>query len=178
MFKMREIRKLYAVFAAVFLVLSGAVAEEQGYQPPLPSFDRLVEAFCERVVDGDTAWFQVTEDGIQVTHTVRFLNIDTPETVHPDMEPQPYGKEASNYVTEALEGQEVWLEYDIQRTDKYGRQLCHVWMKNEVLFNLQLVRLGYARVLVIQPNIRYHKFFLAAEEYALGEEAGIWAIQQ
>ena len=44
-------------------------------------------------VDGDTAKFEL--DGEIVT--VRFLGIDTPETVHTQKEEQPYGKEASYY---------------------------------------------------------------------------------
>ena len=149
-------------------------AEQTSLRPPLPPPERLVPAYCEHVVDGDTAWFEVVEDGIPITHKVRFLNIDTPETVHPDMDVQPGGPEASAYVKAALEGQEVWLEYDIDRLDKYDRQLCHVWLKDGVLFNLRLLEEGFARVTFYEHNFRYNKFFIAAEIAAKAEGLGLW----
>lgn len=140
----------------------------------MPDTEKLVFAICEKVIDGDTAWFMVIEDGISITHTVRFLNMDTPETLHPSLEKQPYGDEASVYTTAMLEGKEVWLEYDLQRQDKYDRQLCHIWMPEGWLFNLHLVEEGYASVLYYKPNIRYLKFFQAAEELAINHKRGIW----
>lgn len=161
--------------ALVLLAIASLVAAEQIEHPPLPPEEKLVHALCEKVVDGDTAWFMVIEDGIPVTHTVRFLNMDTPETLHPSMVEQPYGKEASEYVTSMLEGREVWLEYDVQQLDKYNRQLCHIWMKEGWLFNLHLVEEGFARVLFYKPNIKYLKFFQAAEELAIMQQKGIWS---
>lgn len=161
------------VLALVCLVAISAGAEK-AVHPPIPDTEKLVFAICEKVIDGDTAWFMVIEDGIPITHTVRFLNMDTPETLHPSMEKQPYGDEASAYTTSMLEGKEVWLEYDLQRQDKYDRQLCHIWMPEGWLFNLHLVEEGYASVLYYKPNIRYLKFFQAAEELAINHKRGIW----
>jgi len=163
--------------AAALLMAYPAFAAPWTPQPPMPAAASLTPAVCERVVDGDTAWFQVVEDGVPVTHKVRFLNIDTPETVHPDMPQQPGGKEASDYVTLAIEGKAVFLEYDERRTDRYGRRLCHVWLEDGTLLNLRLVRLGYASVLVIRPNVRYQAFFLAAQDAAQREGLGVWRLE-
>lgn len=46
----------------------------------------------KKCVDGDTAVFTVNNEDIKV----RFLAIDTPETVHPTKKEQPYGKTQVN----------------------------------------------------------------------------------
>lgn len=163
----------YLLCLLLLLTLSSAA---EGSHPPLPCEEQRVLALCERVVDGDTAWFQVEEDGVLVTHKVRFLCIDTPETVHPNMEAQPFGREASDYVQATLEGKLVWLEYDQQRLDRYGRHLCHIWLQDGTLFNLQLVELGYAKVTLYPPNTKYSEHFLDAEEKAINLRRGLWGL--
>ncbi|NLJ41871.1 MAG: nuclease, partial [Clostridiales bacterium] len=80
-----------------------------------PSIPNTAEkALVSRVIDGDTIQL---DDG----RKVRLIGVDTPETVHPQKEVEYYGKEASDFTKSMLEGKEVYLEYDIQPTDKYGR---------------------------------------------------------
>ena len=57
---------------------------------------------------------------------VRLIGIDTPETVKPNTPVQPYGKEASNYSKQHLNGKDVYLEYDKEKEDRYGRTLAYV----------------------------------------------------
>lgn len=137
-----------AVPLLILLLLCGVAYQIEVY-PPLPAPERLVPATCELV--------------------------DTPETVHPNKPVEPGGPEASAYVREVLEGQEVWLEYDLQRTDHYGRQLCHIWLADGSLLNLRLLELGYGKLSIYPPNIRYQKFFVAAAQYAKQNKLGIWA---
>ena len=158
----------------LLLLLSGLLAGA-AETLRMPDRDALIPAFCERVIDGDTAWFRVVEGGVEVSHKVRFLGIDTPETVHPDLPVQAGGEAASAYVRALLEEQPVWLEYDQQRLDRYGRQLCFVWLADGRLLNLDLVLQGYASVLFIAPNARYRAVFDAAQEMARHEGLGIWA---
>ena len=63
----------------------------------------FVQAVIVRAVDGDTAVVKV--DGQE--RRVRFLGVDTPETVHPNKPVQYYGKEASSYTKESLNGKRV-----------------------------------------------------------------------
>lgn len=169
---MLSMRKALALALALVLLVS--VAYQLEVYPPLPDESRLVAAYVEHVVDGDTIWAQVEEDGIQVTHKVRLLIVDTPETVHPDRGEEPGGIIASGYTKMMLEGQEVWLEYDRERTDVYGRQLCHVWLKDGTLFTLHLVEQGYGQMKIYPPNTRYQNFFVAAQQYAKENSLGIW----
>jgi len=57
---------------------------------------------------------------------IRLIGVDTPETVHPSKAVQPYGPEASNYAKKALDGREIWLEFDVKPRDRYGKiaRLC------------------------------------------------------
>lgn len=114
-----------------------------------------------RVVDGDTV--ELT-DG----RKVRYLGINTPEGG------QPFYQEATDFNAWLVEGREVWLEYDVNPMDRYGRLLAYVWV-GETFINLELVRQGYATVYTVPPNVRYDEQFLEAQREAREQERGLWA---
>ena len=134
-----------------------------------------------RVVDGDTA--VITVDGAE--RRVRFLGVDTPETVHPNKPEQFYGKEASNFTKQTLTGKRVWLEYDKSPQDRYNRHLAYIWtakprsINDETMrrdmFNAKLLLGGYAKVLIIRPNNRYAKQFAEFESEARSSRRGLWS---
>ena len=101
-----------------------------------------------RVVDGDT--IDVSRGGND-TDTVRLLGINTPETHHPTKPVECFGPEAAAFTEERLTGRAVQLEDDIEGRDRYGRRLAYVLVDGE-RFNDELLRRGYARLLVIEPN--------------------------
>lgn len=133
-----------------------------------------------RVVDGDTA--VITVDGTE--RRVRFLGVDTPETVHPNKPVQFYGPEASAFTKEQLTGRRVWLEYDRSPMDRYSRHLAYIWttkpqtITDETIrrdmFNARLLLQGYAKTMNIKPNNRYAKQFAAYESEARASRLGIW----
>jgi micrococcal nuclease len=98
------------------------------------------------VVDGDTIRVARGED----TDTVRLLGINTPETHHPRKPVECFGPEAAAYTDAQLRGRAVELEADIEERDRYDRRLAYVIVDGE-RFNDELVRRGYARLLVIEP---------------------------
>ena len=122
---------------------------------------------CVRVVDGDT----IVLDGKE---RVRYIGIDTPETVHPRKPVQWMGKEASAANRLLVEGKRVQLEYDAQRTDKYGRTLAYVYIDG-VMVNELLVRAGYARVSPYPPNVKHVQRFQAAQREARSLKRGLWS---
>ena len=134
----------------------------------------FVPAVIVRAVDGDTAVVKV--DGQE--KRVRFLGVDTPETVHPNKPVQFYGKEASNFTKERL-------EYDSNPQDRYGRHLAYIWLKNpatvnestirESMFNAKLLLGGYAKVMIIKPNKRYEAEFKKFQEEAKRARLGVWS---
>ena len=83
-------------------------------------------------VDGDTAKFKMNEEKI----TVRFLGINTKETVHPEIGEEAWGKEASDFTKEKLEkATKIELEFDsyAEQKDKYNRYLSWIWIDDELL---------------------------------------------
>lgn len=122
-----------------------------------------------RVVDGDTAMMLLGGDEVRV----RFIGIDTPESVAPDQPVECYGKQAAAYTTSRLEGRTVRLEFDIERTDQYGRTLAYVWIGDE-LFNETLVAEGYALVTTYPPDVKYVDRFVAAQRAAREAGRGLW----
>ena len=132
-----------------------------------------IKARVVRVIDGDT--IEVNIQGY--LYTVRYIGIDTPETVHPTIGEEPYGKEASAKNRELVEGKVVGLEKDISETDKYGRLLRYVYI-NDVFINAELVRLGYAQVSTYPPDVKYQDLFLQLQREAMEEGRGLWGIEE
>lgn len=126
-------------------------------------------------VDGDTSKFIIGGR----KKTVRYLLIDTPESVKPNTPVQPFGKEASQFTTNALKhAKKIELDYDKtgDRGDKYGRLLAYVYVDGKDL-NEMLVRQGLARVgFVYEPNTTHHAKYLEAQAYAKRHQLGIWSI--
>lgn len=125
-----------------------------------------------RVIDGDTIEI---EDAEKVAKKVRYIGIDTPETVDPRRSEQCFGKEASNKNKELVEGKEIYLEKDVSEVDKYGRLLRYIYLEsNDISVNEQLVTEGYAVSSKYPPDIKYQEKFKAAEEEARAKGKGLW----
>ncbi len=131
-------------------------------------------AHVDRDVDGDT--IKVTmHDGTK--ETIRFLLVDTPETVKPRTPIQPWGNEAHAFTKKELEGKDVQLEIDPKnKRDRYGRLLAYVWINGKD-FNLTLVKDGYARVAYVSRKTAPHlQEFNDAQSKARARHLLIWSI--
>ena len=124
-----------------------------------------------RVVDGDT--IEVARGGNH-TDTVRLLGINTPETHHPTKPVECFGPEAAAFTEEQLTGRSVQLEDDIEGRDRYGRRLAYVVVDGE-RFNDELLRRGFARLLVIEPNHAHARTMLREELDAKRAGRGLWS---
>ena len=126
-----------------------------------------------RVVDGDTVDITPAVDG---EARVRLIGVDTPETRDPDCGAQPYGDEAKAFTTSELQGEEVGLEFDVERTDRYERLLAYVYPSDEEMFNETLLEQGYAQVATFPPNVKYVDRFRTAQEEARADGRGLWSL--
>lgn len=124
----------------------------------------------KRVIDGDT--IIVGKSG-QEDERVRLIGVDTPETVKPNTPVQPYGKEASDFTKKHLTNQQVTLEYDKEKTDRYGRTLAFVWLDDE-MFNVVLAKEGLARAKFYAPNDKYRSLIEQAQKEAQDKQLNIW----
>ena len=120
-----------------------AVAQTNRTMPasyPVEDFTGDTAYKVVRVIDGDTV--KIDDNG-KATN-VRLIGVDTPETVHPNKPVEAYGKEASNFTKNLLLGESVYLRFDVDKTDKYGRLLAYLYRAPDGLFvNLEIVRQGY-----------------------------------
>jgi len=107
-----------------------------------------------RVIDGDTIVVNLSGRN----QTVRYIGMDTPETVHPTRPIEYYGPEASVFNKVLVEGKTVWIERDISQTDQFGRLVRYVWLGND-LVNATLVQEGYARAVSFPPDVRCGDLF-------------------
>jgi len=119
-----------------------------------------------RVIDGDTIEIEGGE-------RVRYIGMDTPETVDPKKLVQCFGKEASDENKQLVEGKTVRLGKDTTERDRYGRLLRYVYV-GDTFVNLQLVALGFAHADAFPPDILHQEWFDEAERAARGAGLGLW----
>jgi micrococcal nuclease len=127
-------------------------------------------AIVVRTLDGDTIEVRLASGA---TDTIRVLGVDTPETHHPTKPVQCFGPEAAVYTHRRLLGRSVRLEDDVETHDIYGRRLAYV-IVDGARFDDELLRLGYARLLVIPPNEMHARAMLDAELEARRNRRGLW----
>jgi micrococcal nuclease len=162
----RKQMQIASAFATVVIAIAGFTGYATTAQQSTDS--ALEQASVIRVVDGDT--FVANVNGTE--EKIRLIGVDTPESVHPDKSKNTKeGKEASEYTKSMLQpGTKVWLEADVEKVDKYNRELRYVWLKepkdsnSEVeakskMLNMILVEDGWADPLKIEPNTKWAYLF-------------------
>jgi micrococcal nuclease len=121
------------------------------------------------VVDGDT--IEVLIDGRE--EDVRYIGVDTPESVKPGSPVECFGPEASEYNERLVGSRQVRLDFGPERRDDYGRLLAYVYLGDRFV-NAALVRGGYATTLTIAPNDRFAPLFDRLEQEAGNAGRGLW----
>jgi micrococcal nuclease len=126
-------------------------------------------AFVTRVVDGDTVEARIGG----ALEDVRYIGVDTPETVKPDTPVQCFGPRASAFNHHLVEGRRVRFVFGVERRDVYGRLLAYAYLGRR-LVNAELVRRGLARTLAIAPNTRFASRFAGLQREAARAGRGLW----
>jgi len=107
---------------------------------------------------------------------VRYIGIDTPESVKPNTPVQCFAKAASAFNERLVAGRRVTLVSDVEKRDRYGRLLAYVYRRPDGLFvNEELVQRGYARPLTIPPDVRFSARFTRLAGDARRAARGLWA---
>lgn len=129
------------------------------------------EGTVVRVIDGDTLVAVVAGEET----TIRLLNIDTPETKHPDLPVQCLGPEATDFLVERLPaGTEIELEYDEERLDRYDRTLAGVYESGS-LVNAEIAAEGLGVPVYFEPNDRFLPEVEEAAATAQSEGLGLFS---
>jgi micrococcal nuclease len=135
-----------------------------------PAGDRIARVV--RVVDGDTIVVAVSGR----RERVRYIGIDTPESVKPDTPVQCYAHKAAAANARLVAHERVRLVPDVEARDRFGRLLAYVYRVRDGLFvNAALVRDGFARTLTIPPNVRFAARFRALAAQARRAGRGLWS---
>ena len=146
--------------------------------PEISTENGLLVVTLQYVVDGDTV---IVEDAENNEFKVRMIGIDTAESVHEDeTRNNIYGKYASDYTKQLLSSTTtLYLEFDKEAEDKYGRTLAYVWTVDSTedinnMLNYIIIRDGYANTLEIKPNVKYSDYFSSTCKQAMSNDAGLW----
>jgi micrococcal nuclease len=145
---------------------------------------RMLRAEVVDHVDGDTVRVRIANppEGIGVVETIRMLGVDTPETVHPNKELEYFGAEASDFTKARLLNQNVYLAFDWDLRDRYGRLLAYIYTAHTAnaasgtiaaCFNAVLIREGYAHAYT-RFAFQFADEFRALEQEARRERRGLW----
>ena len=114
---------------------------------------------------------------------VRYIGIDAPEVRRRDgdhwvFDPEPFAQAATDANRRLVEGKTVRLEYDVQTRDRFGRLLAYVYVPGEAdgeaMVNAELLRLGFAQLLTIPPDVKYAEQFREAASEARAAGRGLW----
>jgi micrococcal nuclease len=130
-----------------------------------------------RVVDGDTIHVELPSGDDE---DVRYIGIDTPETVKPGTPVQCGGPKAHEVNERLVDGRRVTLRFDAERRDVYGRLLAYVYLPGAgpagrpLFVNAELARRGLARTLTIPPNDTFARLFARLASAAAAEGRGLW----
>lgn len=160
----RDLGSLF-LLALIALVLLRPWEHVQLGDPPL----RSATAYVLRAVDGDT--IEVRLDGRD--EDVRYIGIDTPETVKPDTPVQCFGPRAHRFNARLVTHRRVRLVFGVERRDVYGRLLAYVYLGGRFV-NAELAKRGFARTLTIPPNDRFARRFKRLQIAAARAARGLW----
>jgi micrococcal nuclease len=160
----RSFGSLILLALIAFVLLRPWEQVRLGGEPP-----RSAEAYVLRAVDGDT--IEVRLDGER--EDVRYIGVDTPETVKPDTPVQCFGPRAHRFNAGLLTHRRVRLVFGEERRDVYGRLLAYVYLGRRFI-NAELAQRGLARTLTIPPNDRFAARFGRLEAMAARAGRGLW----
>ena len=124
------------------------------------------------VIDGDTV-------KLSNGRMLRYIGLDTPEVRIKAVgagfvyDPQPFSLEAKEFNRKLVEGKNVRVEYDIEKTDRYGRLLGYCFIE-DTFVNAKLIEEGYAVLYTFPPNVKYTDLFVESQKKAQKKKKGLW----
>jgi len=190
-----KINKIVFTLALLFIYTAGG--------NELPVFQKnkniikkdFVKAYVVRVIDGDTIVVKIPKTTFNnrkqlknLRFKVRLIGIDTPESrINKRAKLQAkenkenikkvlsLGKKAKEFTKSLLHrGKTVFLEFDVEPQDRYGRLLSYVWLPDGRMLNKEIICNGYAYPLTVPPNVKYERQFRQCFIKARKLRRGLW----
>ena len=85
----------------------------------------------------------------------------------------PLQEQALTYAQDLLENKKVRLEYDVDAGDTSGYLNAYVYLPDGRMANVELLRMGFVKLRIIPPNVKYEDKFRAAYQDAKKEKRGL-----
>ncbi len=181
----------YSLLIFVFIFSYGISYGKEIWKPE----GDYVKAKVVKVIDGDTIIVSIPKTTFNGRKTlknlkfrIRLIGIDTPES-RPNRRAKiqsressrdintiiKLGKMAKAFTKGILSGNKyVFLEFDLEPQDRYGRLLAYVWLPDGRMLNREIICNGYAYPLTIPPNTKYKDQFLKCFHHAREKRIGLW----
>lgn len=140
--------------------------EEKNEEPKTPETATGEIVLVTRVIDGDTI-------EIEGGKKVRYIGIDSPESVDLKNPVQCFSKEAFEQNKKLVESKKVLLIKDVSETDRYSRLLRYVYV-NDRFINFELVKNGYAIATPYPPDTKFANTFKSSADKAKSSKKGLW----
>lgn len=138
----------------------------------IPAYSQLDSCIVSYVVDGDTFY----SDNNGKTDKYRLIGIDTPEIAHHGKVGQVLGNEAKEFLKSLIDSRLIYLEYDAQSHDKYGRLLVYAYLADLTMINAVMIDSGYAQLMTIPPNVKYADLLRNKLKAARNSKKGLWGL--
>lgn len=102
---------------------------------------------------------------------VTFLSLDII-----DINNEQLGTRVHEYISEQLQqSEEVMLSFDTDMRTESGQLVAIVQLKDGTSLNDLLLEKGYAKVLIVEPNIKMENIYKQIEQIAKSNKVGLWS---
>ena len=156
-----------STLTSVFLIVAASLISNQLHAQSCLTNRIDKYAKVVKVFDGDTVKLASGEK-------VRFIGINAPEMNYKTKNPEPYAREAMEFVTSKILNQRVGLRYGAEHNDNYGRVLAHIFLEDGSNLQAMLLQQGLAINIAIPPNIWQQKCYQSLETSARKKQQGLW----
>lgn len=102
---------------------------------------------------------------------VTFLSLDII-----DINDKQLGTRVHEYIMEQLQqSEEVMLSFDTEMRTESGQLVAIVHLKDGSTLNDHLLERGYAKVLIVEPNIKMENIYKQIEQVSKSNKVGLWS---
>jgi micrococcal nuclease len=105
----------------------------------------------------------------------KYVKYDTKGHVieEPEEPTIPLEEQALSYAQDLLENKKVKLEYDVDAGDTNGYLYAYVYLPDGRMANVELLRMGFVKLRIILPNVKYEDKLDSAYQEAKKEKRGL-----
>jgi micrococcal nuclease len=154
---------LIAVFVGgIFLSASAFAATDPAPVTQQPRYYTVAE-----VLTGDT--FRLDTGTL-----LAYSSIAAPPLTHEDPRVREYGNQSAAFNRELILGKRIRVEFGSQIKNQDGVYQGFVYLEDGTFVNLKMIESGYAKLLVVPPNLQHAEELRRASTHARRDGSGLW----